>query len=106
MNGYRRFLRSFSDAMERAGRARVLSFLRTIDPERLEELGYAPELIAKGVSAWPWRLEDLDLSIANGASEAESAGFSGAAVAEFVIRDRSTSERVAIGQHETDDIAA
>mgnify|MGYP001817656879 CR=1 FL=1 len=106
MNRYRRFVRSFSVAMERAGRARVLSFLRSIDPERLEELGYAPELIARGVNAWPWRLEDLNQTTANAASEAESAGFSGAAVAEFVIEARSTAERGGIGQREKHDIAA
>lgn len=102
MNRYRRFARSFSNAMDRAGRARVLSFLRTIDPERLEDLGYAPELIARGVSAWPWRQEDLEQTNASGALEVEPAGFSNAAVAEFVIRGRSTSGRGDRGQRDPD----
>lgn len=60
MDWYQRFTKSLFDAFERAGRARVLTVLRGMDPDTLRDFGYAPELVSRGVSAWPWRIEATD----------------------------------------------
>lgn len=58
MNRYRRFKKSMLDAFEQAGRAKVLVELRRMSPSFLIQVGYSPELLRQGLSAWPWRLTD------------------------------------------------
>lgn len=57
MNVFRRFAGAFVEGMERTARVRVLKVLKGMDPDFLREHGFSPELLKKGTSAWPWRLE-------------------------------------------------
>ncbi|MFT5174205.1 MAG: hypothetical protein ACI8W7_002392 [Gammaproteobacteria bacterium] len=45
------------EILEASGRARALSTLRQMDAEFLRRYGYAPEKIARGIDAWPWRID-------------------------------------------------
>ncbi len=57
----RRIARSLQRGKELSGRLRALETLRLMSDERLVELGFSPEMIARGVDAWPWRLKSSPL---------------------------------------------
>ena len=48
----------FVESSERAGRARVLQVLRGFSEQQLKDSGISQVLLAQGLSAWPWRIED------------------------------------------------
>ena len=57
MNWITKMTRAMIETLELSGRARVLVQLRELDDEFLRRHGYAPEKLARGVAAWPWRLD-------------------------------------------------
>lgn len=112
MSWYRRFTRSLQKAVERSGRARVLAVLRGMDPRTLKDLGYSPELLRKGLSAWPWRLEEaagtakMPSSKQIRAAETELSSYSDAQLADLGIHRGAISDVVRNGRPGIDDIAA
>ena len=57
MKWFHIMISTIREVFEASGRARVLSTLRQMDSEFLRRHGYAPEKIALGVDAWPWRTD-------------------------------------------------
>ncbi len=62
MTFLRRLVEHFDRLAIPIGRARAWGHLRDMSDERLLELGYSPELVARGVDAWPWRADDRESS--------------------------------------------
>ena len=57
MQWFHNVISAVREIFELSGRARVLCSLRQMDDEFLRQYGYAPEKIARGVAAWPWRAD-------------------------------------------------
>lgn len=53
MSLFKRFVQS----LHRSKQREVLSHLQTMTERQLLDCGFSPELVAKGVKAWPWRIE-------------------------------------------------
>lgn len=112
MSWYRRFTRSLQEALHRTGRARVLAVLRGMDSRMLKDLGYSPELLRKGVSAWPWRLEEVaevgEMPSKNAIRTAENelCGYSDAQLADLGITRGAIPDVVRNRRSGIDDIAA
>lgn len=60
MKQHHKFVTFLSYVLEYWARARTLAALVRMDPRQLRDIGISPELLAKGVAAWPWREEPLD----------------------------------------------
>ena len=57
MRWLKKFAESLIASSERIGRAEALRFLRNLSQPEQIRLGFSPELLRKGVNAWPWHLE-------------------------------------------------
>ena len=55
MFSLKNLMKSMSQSLELAGRAKALEVLRAMDKDRLEQYGYSPAALQQGISAWPWR---------------------------------------------------
>ena len=51
---------SIVTAFELSGRAKTLSHLNTMSNSQLEDLGFSRELMAQGISAFPWKAQDFN----------------------------------------------
>jgi len=112
MSWYRRLKGSLRGALERSGRARVLTALEGMDPDFLKARGFSPELLRKGVQGWPWQMERVD-EVRRGPtdeqfrqSEAELGEYSDAELDELGVCRRDIREVVRTGRPGIDDIAA
>lgn len=55
LNGMARFFR-------KSGKLRMQSYLMRLPTSQLIAWGYSPTQLSKGISAWPWRLEDQPMA--------------------------------------------
>jgi len=46
-------------AFEIAGRSKTLSSLNSLSDSQLDDLGFSRELMAQGISAYPWKAQDF-----------------------------------------------
>lgn len=51
---------SIMTAFELSGRSKTLSHLSTLSNSQLEDLGFSRELMAQGISAYPWKAQDFN----------------------------------------------
>ena len=60
MSFFTKFAKSVTTAFELSGRAKTLSYLNTMSDSQIEDLGFSRELMAQGLSAYPWKTQDVD----------------------------------------------
>ena len=112
MSLYRRFVKSLIEGLERGGRARVLRVLEGMEPKYLREHGYSPELLRKGISGWPWRIERPSERVAGPATdplslaEAELSAYTDAELDDLGISRSEIPDAVRHGRPGIDDVAA
>lgn len=50
-----KFIPILTTVFENLGKRKTLDQLRSMTERQLIDCGYSPELLSKGVKAWPWR---------------------------------------------------
>lgn len=50
--------KKFVQSLQRSKQREALAYLQSMTPRQLDDCGFSPELIAKGVKAWPWRIDN------------------------------------------------
>ncbi len=112
MNWNQRLMRALRAGFERHARVRTLGVLRGMNERQLRDLGFSPDLIREGVSAWPWRIEQVEV-LHDGqsnrqvwAAEAELNAYSDAEPADFGLSRDDIPDAVRNGRSSTDRVAA
>ena len=59
MSTFKKLTSSIFHALELAGRAKTLGHLEGLSDRTLEDLGFSRTLMSQGVSAWPWKNDQL-----------------------------------------------
>lgn len=112
MDWWRYFRKSLFNAFEKSGRARALSVLRGMDTRTLQDLGYSPMLLRKGLSAWPWRMERPEQAASPPSetalrqAKAELEAYSVGATVDVGLRRGHAASVVHQGRPNVDDVAA
>ena len=59
MSTFKKLTSSIFHALELAGRAKTLGHLEGLSDRTLSDLGFSRTLMSQGVSAWPWKSDQV-----------------------------------------------